>query len=296
MSLPLLILGCSGDPLVEAPESVEEMVTIPGGRVRIGTNPPKGPIHAKAPGGGEGAGPPPEVKRATRRRSGAWAPWELVDGQQMGLVEVEVASFQIDRTEVTRGDYGRFLEDSGYRPPHVDEDWAGDWNWSAVGEGSLPVVLVNWYDARAFCAWAGKRLPTEAEWQLAALGPEEAGNRWPWGERYDGRKLNHGQFEAPNVDDSDGHLWLAPVGSYPEGRSMYGLDDAFGNAWELTADWRVEDRSLVGTPGPGLYVAVRGGSYFFDLQRNPGSERHRFLAELRRKTSGFRCARDLPVL
>lgn len=278
------------------PDVVSDMVRIPAGKVRIGSTMPKGPIHSKAPApGAEGSGPPPELRaRPVRKRSGAWAPWELVDGQQMEPTRVDVAAFEIDRTEVTRGAYGAFLEDSGYRPPHVDEDWAEDWNWSDVGDATLPVVLVNWYDARAYCAWAGKRLPTEAEWQMAALGPESANNRWPWGERYDESRLNHGKFEAPNVDASDGHLWLAPVGSYPEGRSPYGVDDLFGNAWEYASDWRVEHASLLGTPGPGLYVAVRGGSYYFDLSRNPGSERHRFLAELRRKTSGFRCARDLP--
>ncbi len=268
------------------------MVRIPDGMVRVGSTMPKGALHgAKAPA--NGPGPPPEMKTATRQRTGPWAPWELVDGQQMALTAVAVETFEIDRTEVTRGDYGKFLEDSGYRPPHVDEEWADDWNWEGVGDEDLPVVLVNWYDARAYCTWAGKRLPTEAEWQLAALGPDRAGHAWPWGDSYDGSKLNHGKFETPNVDDSDGHLWLSPVGSYPEGRSMFGLDDTFGNAWELTSDWRVEDAALRGTAGPGLYVAVRGGSYYFDLARNPGSERHRFLAELRRKTSGFRCARDL---
>jgi len=293
LSCALLIFACAGTE--PEPPPADGMVEIAAGTVVIGSVLPKGgPPKAKARSGGsapEGTGPPPMRARPERLRSGEYTPWELVDGQRMGPTTVDVASFRIDVHEVSRGDYARFLEDSGYRPPHVDEEWAEDWNWSGVGDPSLPIVLVNWYDARAYCAWAGKRLPSEAEWQLAALGDAETGSAWPWGDRYDGAKLNHGKFEAPNVDESDGQLWLAPVGSYPAGAN--GLHDAFGNAWEFTDDWRVEDARLLGQ-GPGLYVAVRGGSYYFDLSMNAGSERHRFLAELRRKTSGFRCAQSLP--
>jgi len=221
---------------------------------------------------------------------------------------VRVGPFHIDRTEVTRAAYQRFLDATGYRPPHVDEPWADDgWSWAGGrfpdGTGDHPVVLTNWYDAAEFCAWRDARLPTEAEWQLASLGPGE-GRRFPWGDDYAADKLNHGKMEQPNFDDSDGYHATAPVGAFPAGASPFGLLDAFGNAWEWTADARFEDWNHIdarrdgdvlldprGRP-PSLYVAVRGGSYFFDVAANPIGERHAFLPEIRRKTSGFRCASD----
>ena len=232
-------------------------------------------------------------------------------GQRLQPVPVSVSSFWIDLTEVTRQQYQAFLVETGYRPPFVAEDWANEdgWNWSGTdypsGTGDHPVVLTSWYDAVEYCTWAGKRLPTESEWQLAALGDD--GRSFPWGNDYSGDLLNHGKMDAPNFDDSDGFEYTSPVDAFPAGRSPYGLYDAFGNAWEFTADHRRDDWSMytdsagravtrqggadITAPGPGLYVAVRGGAYFFDLRPNPGGERNEFLPEVRRKTSGFRCAR-----
>jgi formylglycine-generating enzyme required for sulfatase activity len=225
----------------------------------------------------------------------------------------QVSSFWIDLTEVTKAEYARFLDRTGYRLPHVAEPWAEDgWNWTgpapAPGTEDHPVVLTSWHDARAYCTWAGKRLPTEAEWLLAALGPAKDARRYPWGSEYEGARVNHGRREPPNFDDSDGFARTSPVGSFPEGKSPYGLLDTFGNAWEYTADRRVDDWGDVstrseehgvgtdpGAVGPGLRVAVRGGSYYFDLS-DPAGEWAAFVPESRRKSSGFRCARgESPV-
>ncbi len=223
--------------------------------------------------------------------------------------DVEVSAFWLDLTEVTRDQYALFLQDTGYRPPYVDEDWARDgWNWTGPtpppGTGDHPVVLVNWHDARAYCTWAGKRLPTESEWQLAALGPAQAERLYPWGNDYDGARLNHGTLLPPNYDDSDGWERTSPVGSFPAGASPEGVQDLFGNAWEWVEDVRVrgweqvrarEGAGPLHDPvamGPALYAASRGGAFFFDLRPNPSGERSAFLAELRRKSTGFRCARD----
>jgi formylglycine-generating enzyme required for sulfatase activity len=224
-------------------------------------------------------------------------------------ITVRVSDFFIDVTETTKAEYAKFLEDTGYRPPYVDEGWAEEgWDWesSAVPRDTAdhPVVLVSWWDARAYCEWAHKRLPTEAEWQLAVLGPADDEWTFPWGNTYDAMKLNHGRMEEPNFDDSDGWARTSPVGSFPSGASRWGLLDAFGNAWEWTADIREPswDRVLGERDGDvivnphtdtvGLYAAVRGSAYFFDIRPNPAAERNGFLLELRRKTSGFRCARD----
>jgi formylglycine-generating enzyme required for sulfatase activity len=256
---------------------------------------------------GQGApgGPPRIAPRALQAR--AAAKW-VSTRQHLSPRDVWVERFEIDRTEVTRGAYKRFLVATGYRPPHVEEEWAQDgYNWSGndypSGTGAHPVILVSWYDATEYCGWAGKRLPTESEWQLAALGEKGQQLTFPWGQDYQADALNHGKMDEPNFDDSDGYLRTSPVGSFPSGASPYGLLDAFGNAWEFTSDARVDSWELVQaepiaeglaqvhTPGPSLYVAVRGGSYFFDSEAHPAGEQNEFLPELRRKTSGFRCAK-----
>ena len=319
---------------------VEGMVPIPAGEVLLGPQdlPPPGNFPNGGPIGpppGAPGGPPiqktidpsrPDLGAplgASRQVGGppamGMAPpdppvpehpkvWNSYGGKQIKARRVAVDAFWMDRTEVSRAAYKVFLDTTGYRPPFVDEPWAAEgWNWEGTdfpeGTGDHPVVLVSWYDAAEYCAWAGKRLPTEAEWQLAALGPSSEKRSYPWGVTWDGARCNHGRMEEPNFDDSDGYLHTSPVGAFPSGRSPYGLDDAYGNAWEFTSDLRVDswEQYVYEKPGevlhkvhsvqPGLYVAVRGGAYFFDLAIHPAGERNEFLSELRRKTSGFRCAR-----
>ena len=231
--------------------------------------------------------------------------WTANPGNQMAVKTVSVSEFWIDKTEVTRKQYKEFLDATKYRPPFVDETWAADgWNWNGTdypaGTGDHPVIMVNFYDAEEFCDWKGKRLPTESEWQMAALGDAREGRTYPWGKEYNHDVHNHGKIEAPNFDDSDGYLTTSPVNAFPQGASPFGALDMFGNAWEYTSDYRRSSWNFytearqgadVSAPGPGLYVAVRGGAYFFDLRPFPGGERNEFLPELRRKTSGFRCAK-----
>lgn len=308
------------------------MVWVPAGWTRLGVRrvpPPAGAPGkaAKAPGRPSGSAPPSAADHGAggaARAAGAppgqvqqrelagipdvAQPWRFHGGSGVDPTPAWLDGFWIDKTEVTRADYARFLEATGYRPPHVAEAWAEDgWNWSGAAfppdTADHPVVLTSWYDAQEYCGWAGKRLPTEAEWQLAALGPTGRDRHYPWGDQYDPSRLNHGKLDAPNFDDSDGFLTTSPAGSFPTGASPFGALDMFGNAWEFTADHRVDTWALMRSqphqsgvrdaraPGPGLYVAVRGGSYFFDLAPNPAGERHQFLPEIRRKTSGFRCAR-----
>ena len=269
-----------------------------------GHPPPPGGPGQPPQGGPQGApgqpppGPPgaPPGGHRPQRQDQDWERWQIRDGMQVEPREVPLQAFWIDRTEVTRAAYKEFLDATGYRPPYIDEEWSeADWNWQgsdyAPGTAEHPVVLVNWYDASAYCAWRGKRLPTEAEWQMAALGPD--GGTWPWGEEYAGDRLNHGTVEVEGFDPSDGYRTTSPVGSFPEGRSWVGAEDMFGNAWEWTADGRVESWELAQGDRvlqPTLYMAVRGGSYFTDLRPDPAGERHHFMGEVRRKTSGFRCA------
>jgi formylglycine-generating enzyme required for sulfatase activity len=265
----------------QAPSSAPPMIHVPAGTVRLG----EPPLPPGAPPATHAPRPPPQR-------------------------ELRVSAFLMDRTEVTRAAYARFLADTDYRPPHVEEPWAEDgWSWDGAdfpaGTGEHPVVLTSYYDARAYCRWAGKRLPTEAEWQLAALGTASAERHYPWGQAYDPNALNHGKNEPDWFDDSDGWERTAPVGSFPAGATPDGIVDLYGNAWEWTADVRSASwEPYIGTPTdgtlldphnppPGIYMAVRGGSYYFDISATTLGERHAFLPEIRRKTSGFRCARDI---
>ncbi len=220
--------------------------------------------------------------------------------------QVYVAAFDIDRTEVTIAQYARFVRETGYKPPFVDEPWAAPYNWKdgkpPTGYDDHPVTLINWYDADAYCRWAGKRLPTEAEWEKAARGPR--GLRYPWGNQWDPSACNHGKGGTDNYDASDGYETTSPVGAFPSGRSPYGVLDMFGNAWEWTADWYslgwneerglVEDGILYNPKGPpsGFNKVARGGSFFFNLRDDLSAERAFMFPESRRKTTGFRCARD----
>ena len=313
LSLMALFLGCSSQsdpshPPLELSAAVNGMLPVPQGEVLLGiiehppaegfTPPQNANFHGPPP-----QGPPLDANGRPLKNPVAKTG---LHNAHLDPLRVLVSPFWMDATEVTREAYAEFLRETGYRPPYVDEDWARNgWNWSGTtfpeGTGKHPVVLVNWYDARSYCTWASKRLPTEAEWQLAALGPADSEQIYPWGNTYDPMALNHGMVEPPNFDDSDGYLTTSPAGAFPSGAGPYGHLDLFGNAWEYTADFRLKSwDDLLGerkdnmvidphTAPIGHYVSVRGGSYFFDLRPNPGSERNAFLPELRRKTSGFRC-------
>jgi iron(II)-dependent oxidoreductase len=191
-----------------------------------------------------------------------------VVGMEVGLDEmpqhqVYVKGFYIDRYEVTNGQYYAFVVATGgytpatwdYRQHPSGKVWPLD--TPPPGEEENPVTDVDWYDAEAYCKWAGKRLPTEAEWEKAARGTD--GRLWPWGNTFDPAKVN--------TLESDKN-WSMPVGSYPQGASPYGLYDMIGNAWEWTASW------YQAYPGSTLrraafgekYRVLRGGSYLTPLQ------------------------------
>jgi formylglycine-generating enzyme required for sulfatase activity len=142
---------------------------------------------------------------------------------------VFVDAFELGRTPVTNLQYADFVRDGGAeRPPH----------WPAPGDH--PVTFVDWYDAAAFCAWAGGRLPTEAEWEKAARGTD--GRRFPWGDEEDASRAAIGS----------GLKWggTSSVGAHPSGASPYGLEDMAGNVWEWTST----------ETGDGERI-LRGGSY-----------------------------------
>jgi formylglycine-generating enzyme required for sulfatase activity len=202
--------------------------------------------------------------------------------------EVHLDAYWIDRTEVTVARYRRCVAAGACAlPPYAEGGERFD-------RPDFPVVLVTWNDARRFCAWAGGRLPTEAEWERAARGA--TGRRYPWGDVYNPFLSNHGAFAADDHDAADGFLELAPVGSFPEGRTRDGIDDLAGNAQEWVADWFAPEypaASAVNPKGPdsGEYRVVRGGSYVHARPWLRGAARERLLPGTRFPWVGFRCAR-----
>jgi len=131
---------------------------------------------------------------------------------------VDLPGFYLDRNEVTNADFAAFVAATGSRVP-------GTWksNTYPGGMANVPVASVNWYQARDYCTWVNKRLPTEAEWEKAARGTD--GRLYPWGNEF--------SLEKANLMSGS----VQPVGFFPEGRSPYGVNDLVGNVWEWTADW-----------------------------------------------------------
>ena len=168
--------------------------------------------------------------------------------------------FWLDRTEVTNAQYHRCVMAGACAVSRYKDDprYNGD---------SQPVVGVSWDDAVAYSEWAGARLPTEAEWEFAARGPED--RVFPWGNTFDGLRLNYCDIncreEPADRKTNDGHAYTAPVGSYPSGVSWCGALDLAGNVWEWVADWYgayPAERQINPTgPASGTSRVLRGGSW-----------------------------------
>ena len=203
--------------------------------------------------------------------------------------QVYLKSYFVDLNEVGRGEYDRFakMTKRAQRRIEVFED-----DPAKLLKPELPAIAVTWDDAEAYCKWAGKRLPTEAEWEKAARG--ESKRRYPWGNEF-----------APgyaNIDgNEDGFRYLAPPGSFEAGRSPYGLYDMTGNVGEWVADSYEEDfyqKSPYRDPkGPeqGEQKVIRGGSWRETKKNARPSKRFQAKPWRHDITVGFRCAKDIEV-
>jgi formylglycine-generating enzyme required for sulfatase activity len=192
---------------------------------------------------------------------------------------VKLPEFWIDKTPVTNAEYKRFLDANNQHPiPFVNKEWAQPYNWDK-GSRSFPqdkahhpVVLASWHDAVAYAEWAGKRLPSEREWEKAARGT--GGRTYPWGNEEPTPDLC-------NFDDNIGGT--TPVGQYsPQGDSPYGCADMAGHVWEWTTTrWKPESRSRV----------LRGGSWDADREGVRSAVRTGGVPDDAYDNVGFRCVR-----
>jgi formylglycine-generating enzyme required for sulfatase activity len=211
-------------------------------------------------------------------------PFVMGDDEESPRREIFVGAFYLDRGEVSTERYSRFLEAAGsIRPP---DGWD---ERDPARSGALPVVGVDWYDAEAYCAWAGKRLPTEAEWEKAARGTD--GRRFPWGDAPPAPdQANHANASPLAYDGG-----LAPNGAHPAGASPYGVQDLAGNAAEWVADWYAEGFVRSGARNPtgperGEKKVIRGGGRFDDAERITATKRSYADPSTRSEDVGFRCA------
>lgn len=196
--------------------------------------------------------------------------------------KVYLDGYFIDRTEVTRGEFANFIE-AGNLP---------DTTWDAeilLVSPDFPVTGVLWHEADAYCRWAGKRLPTEAEWEKAARGTTR--RIYPWGSRWDSTKAN-------TLESGIGKVVAA--GSYPEGASPYGALNMSGNAAEWVADTfdfiyytYAPDRN---PPGPPIVMdhGLRGGSYASSKEHATVYYRDSSHSVRPNPRVGLRCAKSIP--
>ena len=242
----------SAPPAFVNPTDGSRLVHVPAGAFRMGND----------------VGPPPERPAHT----------------------VTLDGFFIAQHPVTNAQYRRFVAATGHRVPFLDDARAARENWDGQrrrppdGRGAHPVVLVSWHDARAYCRWAGGRLPTEAEWEKAARGGL-VGKNYPWGDEI-GR-------DSANYDNPAG---TTPVGRYPP--NGYGLSDMAGNVWEWAADWYAleyyatsPDRNPHG-PQTGRVKVLRGGAWLLFPEFCRVSYRFRNNPDFRFNLIGFRLARS----
>jgi formylglycine-generating enzyme required for sulfatase activity len=171
-------------------------------------------------------------------------PWESI-GRRAHRRHMQIKPFYIDRYNVTNAQFKRFIDATGYAPRDA-HNFLKDWQDGAPRQGweNKPVTWVSLEDARAYAAWAGKRLPHEWEWQYAAQGTD--GRLYPWGDQWDDKAV-----PKPNT----GRELLAPddVDAHPEGASPFGVMDLVGNVWQWTSEF--EDAHT-------RAAALRGGSSY----------------------------------
>jgi formylglycine-generating enzyme required for sulfatase activity len=229
---------------------------------------------------------------------------------------IDLSAYYMDKFEVTNQQYARFLavitrtgRHAAHAKPSYKNHMPTYWHDHRLNGATQPVTGVDWYDASAYCHWAGKRLPTEAQWEKAARGPD--GREFPWGNMWDAAYANNVEslFGQPILGERQwiellGHLYLGalpvlttPVGHFPHGVSPYRVHDMGGNVWEWCQDSYQKDyyrqAPSRNPPGPpsSAYKVLRGGCWSSHRGKLRTAYRNYDLATDRHLEVGFRCVR-----
>lgn len=197
--------------------------------------------------------------------------------------EVDLPAYQIDIFEVTNSQFAAFVEATDYQTDAEQSGSSQTWRTEYTeGKDNVPVVRASWNDATAYCAWVGKRLPTEAEWEKAARGPE--GFLYPWGNTFDPTIVN---------GKDSGLRGPVSVGTFGESVSPYGLFDMAGNVWEWTDSWyQPYPGSISESPYYGEeFRVLRGGGWFDTETELRATRRSANISTAANDDIGFRCAK-----
>ena len=210
------------------------------------------------------------------------------DDDEQPIHRVVLDSFYLDTFEVTNGRFAKFVAAIQSEPP-----WGFADQETPVVHADRPVRWVNWMEALGYCLWAGKRLPTEAEWEKAARGTDS--RTYPWGN--DPPSAAHAVFGL-----TEGAETVSPIGNRDKGQSPYGVHDLAGNLYEWVTDWYDEEFYTTNPPrnprGPdeGTAKVQRGGSYINSPYRIRAAFRTKGDPTEHDPHVGFRCAQDAPAL